>query len=294
MSPETIGIIGLGLMGSAIAQTLIRHGFIVRGFDRLPARVAEAESFGLLPDRSAARTAQQSSILLLSLYDSDSVRQVIESVHAELRPGQIILDTTTGDAASASETATLLAAMQIHYLDATISGNRDQLLQHQATIMAGGAREAFDRCRTILDCLGKHVFHLGPAGSGARMKLVTNLALGLHRAVLAETLVFAKALGIEPSAALEVLRASPASSRIMDAKGEKMISGDFTPQARLSQHLKDVRLINDAGHGLLMPLSRVHQQLLEQAEAAGLGELDNSAIIRVLEQASADSPPPST
>ncbi|HEX2473348.1 MAG TPA: NAD-binding protein, partial [Lacipirellulaceae bacterium] len=115
--------------------------------------------------------------------------------------------------------------------------------------------------------------------------LVTNLVLGLNRVALAEGLVFAKAVGLEMQEALEVLLNSPAYSKTMDAKGPKMVDGEFAPQARLSQHIKDVRLILEeaARGGASLPLSSVHLDLLESAEAAGLGELDNSAIMRVIE-----------
>lgn len=113
------------------------------------------------------------------------------------------------------------------------------------------------------------------------MKLVSNLVLGLNRAALAEALVFAQGIGIKPAAALDVLRGSMAYSRVMDVKGQKMLNEDFAVQARLSQHLKDVRLILD--NGVQLPLSEVHCRLLEQAEAMGWGELDNSAIIKVIQ-----------
>jgi 3-hydroxyisobutyrate dehydrogenase-like beta-hydroxyacid dehydrogenase len=116
------------------------------------------------------------------------------------------------------------------------------------------------------------------------MKLVTNLVLGLNRAALAEGLAFAESFGLDLVRTLEVMRGSAAYSRIMDTKGERMINREFTPDARLSQHLKDVRLIVDIGQqaGLQMPLSAAHRAVLEQAEAAGFGDLDNSAIINVL------------
>jgi 3-hydroxyisobutyrate dehydrogenase-like beta-hydroxyacid dehydrogenase len=116
------------------------------------------------------------------------------------------------------------------------------------------------------------------------MKLVTNLVLGLNRAVLAEGLVFAEAAGLDMENALEVLLNSPAYSRTMEAKGPKMVHGEFSPQARLSQHIKDVRLMLEEAvrGGVSLPISAVHLELLEHAEAAGLGELDNSAIIRVI------------
>ena len=114
------------------------------------------------------------------------------------------------------------------------------------------------------------------------MKLVTNLVLGLNRAALAEGLAFAESLGLDPAATLGVLRDSMAYSRIMDTKGPKMIARDFIPEARLSQHLKDVRLILKSGGTL--PLSTLHRDLLEQLENAGHGELDNSAIIKAFQK----------
>jgi 3-hydroxyisobutyrate dehydrogenase-like beta-hydroxyacid dehydrogenase len=114
------------------------------------------------------------------------------------------------------------------------------------------------------------------------MKLVLNLVLGLNRAVLAEGLAFARACGVDPALALEVLRDGPAYSRVMDTKGEKMLSGDFTPQARLAQHLKDVRLILEAAslRDVKTPFSDLHHDILQALADAGCGELDNSAIIR--------------
>jgi 2-hydroxy-3-oxopropionate reductase len=129
-------------------------------------------------------------------------------------------------------------------------------------------------------------FYLGSAGAGARMKLVANLALGLHRAVLAEALTFAAACGVSPTDALAVLKAGAAYSRVMDDKGEKMLHHDFSVEARLSQHLKDVRLILAAARAknAKTPLSEVHRQLLESLEAAGYGDADNSAIIMAYER----------
>jgi len=122
-----------------------------------------------------------------------------------------------------------------------------------------------------------------------KMKLVSNLVLGLNRAALAEGLAFAEAIGIAPAAALEVLTGSMAYSRAMDAKGRKMIEGDFTVQARLSQHLKDVHLMLRAAEtaGMSLPLADTHRRLMERAEAEGLGDLDNSAIIKVLQKSPA-------
>ena len=118
------------------------------------------------------------------------------------------------------------------------------------------------------------------------MKLVMNLVLGLNRAVLAEGLEFARASNIDTQVALDILKESPAYSRAMDTKGHRMLNEHFDPEARLSQHLKDVRLILASGEasGAYLPLSTVHRELLEAAEAAGYGTSDNSAIIKAFQQ----------
>ncbi|MDA0207250.1 MAG: NAD-binding protein [Acidobacteria bacterium] len=131
----------------------------------------------------------------------------------------------------------------------------------------------------------RRTFFLGPCGSGSRMKLVLNLAPGLHRAVLAEALTFAKRCGLSREQALEILQAGPAYSKAMDIKGQKMLQENFEPEARLSQHLKDVRLILAAGErcDAKLPLSEVHRVLLESTQAASYGTSDNSAVIKAFE-----------
>jgi 3-hydroxyisobutyrate dehydrogenase-like beta-hydroxyacid dehydrogenase len=290
---EPIGLVGIGLMGSAIAQRLLVGRFAVLGYDRLPERMVTAQKMGVTSASNVMEIARQCRRIVLSLPDSASVRAVLEEMRGRMRAGQIIIDTTTGDAESAAAAGLRLSAMEVTYLDATISGNRDQLINTEVTVMAGGPRPAFDECQDLFQCFAKHSFHVGDWGFGAKMKLVANLVLGLNRAALAEGLALSQAIGLEASNALAVLLESPAYSRAMDTKGLKMVNGDFTPQARLSQHLKDVRLIVEAGRqaGLEMPLSRAHQHLLEEAEAAGLGSLDNAAIIQVLGKKGDKTPP---
>jgi 3-hydroxyisobutyrate dehydrogenase-like beta-hydroxyacid dehydrogenase len=153
-------------------------------------------------------------------------------------------------------------------------------------LLVGGERADLEACAELFGCFARRWLHAGPWGAGARLKLVVNLVLGLNRAALAEGLAFARACGVEPETALEALRAGAAYSRAMDVKGRKMIDGDFACQARLSQHLKDVRLILDVGRRAeaYLPFSAVHEQLLERLEAAGLGQDDNAAIIRAFDR----------
>lgn len=278
---KLIGVIGLGLMGTALTERLLEHGYRVAVWNRTRAKADPLIAQGAEWSKNPLATCQR---VIVSLYTTDVVVRVLEDMRGGLHAGQIILDTTTGEPAQAAVLDERLAARGVCYLDAPISGSSEQTRRGEATVIVGGDREAFEACGDLWRVMGKKVFHVGPCGSAARMKLISNLVLGLNRAALAEGLAFAEAIGVAPAAALEVMAGSMAYSRAMDVKGRKMVERDFTAQARLSQHLKDVRLmLRAAGEaGLTLPLSETHRRLLEQAEACGLGEQDNSAIIEIL------------
>jgi 3-hydroxyisobutyrate dehydrogenase-like beta-hydroxyacid dehydrogenase len=273
---ETIGLIGVGLLGSALAARFKAAGYTVLGYDLVPDRQLGATS--------GQQVADACHTIVLSLPTSDVVAQVISEIH--LTRGTVVIDTTTGEPDTMASMGTRLAKEGIDYLDATVLGSSRVVRNGAATVMAGGRREVFDTAAPLFRTFANRSFYMGAYGAGARMKLVANLALGLHRAVLAEALSFAGACEISPAAALEVLQAGAAYSRVMDDKGDKMLHHDFSVEARLSQHLKDVRLILGlaAAKKAKTPLSEVHRRLLEQLESAGYGDVDNSAIIMAYER----------
>ena len=278
---ELIGVIGLGLMGTALTERLLEHGYNVAVWNRTREKAAPLLARGAVWSDNPLAVCPR---VIISLYTSDVVAEVLQQMGAGFQPGQILVDTTTGEPEQTAALGGRLAARGVQYLDAPISGSSEQTRRGEATVIVGGDRVAFDACADLWPVLGRNVFHVGPCGSAARMKLISNLVLGLNRAVLAEGLAFAEAIGVAPAAALEVLKGSNAYSRAMDVKGRKLVERDYTVQAKLSQHLKDVRLMLQAAGavGLPLPLTETHGRLLEQAEAAGLGELDNSAIQEVL------------
>jgi 3-hydroxyisobutyrate dehydrogenase-like beta-hydroxyacid dehydrogenase len=282
---RAVGLIGLGLIGTALADRLIAAGKHGVGWDINPERVAALREKGGEVAPGAAEVFSCCRRVLLSLPSHHEVADVIQSAAAPSGLGLTIIDTSTGDPASTERLAGMLRDRGISYLDATISGSSAQVRAGAVTLMIGGDAESIAASSDIFESIARQTFHTGPAGTGAKMKLVTNLVLGLNRAALAEGLTLAASLGLDLTLSLAVMRGSAAYSRIMDTKGERMIHGDFAPDARLSQHLKDVRLIVDIGRqaGLPMALSAAHRAVLEEAEAAGYGELDNSAIIKVLQ-----------
>ena len=283
-----IGLIGLGLVGAALMERLLEEGFTPIGCDIDPQRCRLAEQHGVTLAADPRRVAEQVPRVILSLPDSTVVEQVLTGPHGLLTAQPLplyCLDTTTGDPETTERLARHADRHGLHLLDATLSGSSRQIRRKEAVFMVGGDANAFQTCRPLLKQLAAAVFYLGPPGSGARAKLAGNLILGLNRLVLAEGLVFAEQLGLDLPAFLEMLKHTPAYSAAMDSKGDKMIRADFTPDARLRQHHKDVTLILRYAqkNNLTLPLSRLHLDLLEKAIAAGDGDLDNSAVIRQLQ-----------
>jgi len=264
---EVIGIFGVGLLGSALASRLDEAGIPWVGYD--PARPDLAPSPQAVLD--AANT------LILCLPDSNYTARLLKDI-----PGpRLVIDTTTGDPDAMAGFAVMLRNREIRYLDVTIGGSSTHLRTGAALLMAGAEPEDFAAAKYILDALSPQTFHCGRPGSGARMKLVFNLVLGLNRAALAEGIAFAERAGLNAARTLEILQAGPAASRIMERKGPKMLSRDYTPESRLAQHHKDVRLILGEGakYNIALPLSQMHDAILTAAERLGLGASDNSALI---------------
>jgi len=280
-----IGLIGVGLVGSALAQRLTAAGFAVSAYDVNP---AFAKAIAGLPVRvaaSAREVAKAACTVLLALPDTDATESVIGDIAPVLSAGAILIDVSTDDPERIAALAKTLAERGVRLIDAPLSGSSVQIRAGDAVAIAGGERGAFDDAAPVFNAISRHAFHLGPSGSGHRAKLASNLLLGLNRAVLAEGLVFAEALGLDPSSFLAMARVTPAYSRAIDAKGEKMIARSYDPpESRVRQHRKDVALILAAATrvGCVLPLSEAHAALLDGAIAAGDGELDSAVIIEEL------------
>ena len=259
-----MGVVGLGLLGRAIAERLAFAGFAVVGYDR------SADVMRAFEGR-ASEQALRASRIVLAVFDSADAEQVVAASSARL-----YLDCTTGDPARVEALAAGLAQRGAHYVEAPLSGSSDAVRRGEALMLVGGDPTG---CEDLLAAISAHRVAVGAAGMAARAKLATNLVLGLNRAALAEAMAFAEKLGIPRRQFLDLVRASPAASAAALAKGEKMVSGDYTPESRIRQHLKDVRTIMSATC-LELPLTRAHERLLEEAVSNGDGELDNAAIIR--------------
>jgi 3-hydroxyisobutyrate dehydrogenase-like beta-hydroxyacid dehydrogenase len=281
---DAVGVIGLGLMGGALADRFRAGGLRVVGYDPRPEAGAGLVALGgeLLPSVRDVFAAVR--VVVLSLPDSSVVADVMAEA-GELRRGALVIDTTTGDPEATARLGTELAVEGCDYVDATLTGSSREARAGTLVVTAGGTADAVRRAEPLFRLFAKEWHHVGPWGSGARTKLVVNLVLGLNRAVLAEGLAFARRCGLDPAAVLEVLRGGGAYSRVMDTKGRKMLDADFAPDARLAQHWKDVRLILAEARraGAMTPLSELHERVLAELVARGDGDLDNSSVIRAFE-----------
>jgi 3-hydroxyisobutyrate dehydrogenase-like beta-hydroxyacid dehydrogenase len=284
--PEVIALIGLGLLGSALAERLLGAGYQVRGYDVNPDCMEALAQLGGEAAPSPAAVAEGATVVLTCLMTSEIVWEAVVGPEGAVRGmarGSVLVDVSTCSPAASRLLAAELAPCDIAMLDAPLSGSSQVARAGELLAMVGGPEDAFERCRPVLAAFASRIVRVGESGAGSTAKLVTNLVLGLNRLALAEGLALGLRAGLEPEALLELLGESAAYSRVLDQKGQRMVTGEFAPEARLAQHLKDVRLILELGEdlGAALPVSALHEQLLTEAVTRGLGELDNSAIMKL-------------
>ncbi len=284
---RNIGIIGLGLVGSALAGRLLNAGYTVFGYDIDPKRCEELEAKEGTALSSCPAVVECSQRIILSLPNSDIVREVTLEENGIISTGvqgSVILDTTTGDPSATVDIARKLSDGGNRYIDACIIGSSQQVEDGDVVVVMGGSEEDIAACEDLLGIFAREVFHMGENGKGCEAKLVVNLVLGLNRLVLSEGLLLAESLGMDLEKTLDLLKSGAAYSRVMDTKGKKMLFKDYAPQARLSQHLKDVRLILEQGktNDVHLHLSDLHRRILEAGVESGLGDYDNSAVFEIL------------
>ena len=291
---ETVGVIGTGLVGSAVAELLVQAGYHALVWNRTRAAAERLIPVGARAADTPSAVGAACRRVFVSVMTTAQVAALVEGEDGLLAGSpqtRYILDTTTGDPDETMALAARLADRGVSYLDATISGSSRQIRDRVGLYMVGGDRAAFEACEGLLRIVTERYVHVGPSGSGSKAKLASNVILGLNRLALAEGLVFAEKLGLDAEPFLELLKMSAAYSVAMDVKGEKMIRGDFEPQARLRQHLKDVEIILAYAADLDqdLPLTKLHREVMQAAIAAGDGDLDNSAVIRELKRRTARS-----
>jgi len=283
-----VGIIGTGLMGTACAGRLRAAGFDVLGFDVDAMQLKALVALGGRAAGSVAAVARECDRVVLAVFNTDQVEETVEGPRGLLAarpadaPALTVLCVSTCDPDRIAALAARLPAARLDFVEAPVSGTSEQTARGDALGLIGGEAAAVDAARDVIDAICPRWHRIGPAGSGGRAKLAINLILGINRAALAEGLVFAERMGLNPAAFLAVARESAAYSQIMDVKGKKMLAGDFSPQGYVTQSLKDFTLMLEQARRLKqrLPFGETYKNLMDGCVAAGEGELDNSAVIR--------------
>jgi 3-hydroxyisobutyrate dehydrogenase-like beta-hydroxyacid dehydrogenase len=271
-------------MGEVYAKRLLDAGIPVVGFDIDPARRARLNEIGGRAVNSIAELAAPARCIIIAVFNTDQVADVIENhLLPALGDGsnKIVLCMSTCDPDQVAALAARVMPRGIRYLDVPVSGTSDQVRRGDGVALIGGDSAIAGEVADLFDALFARRFHVGKIGDGGRAKLAVNLILGLNRLALAEGLVFAERLGLDPAAFLDVARGSASYSQVMETKGPKMVSGEFSPEGRAKQTLKDVHLMlgQAAGVGQKLAMLEVHAGVLEACVRAGEADMDNSVII---------------
>lgn len=285
MNDSPVAVIGLGLMGEVYARRLLDARIPVIGYDIDPSKRDRLAAIGGRSVDSIAELAKPARCIIIAVFNTDEVEDVIEQhLLPALGEGskKIVLCMSTCDPDKVSALAERVIPRGIHYLDVPVSGTSEQVRRGEGVALVGGDVPILAEVKPLLDILFARSFHVGKIGDGGRAKLAVNLILGLNRLALAEGLVFAERLGLDPAAFLEVARGSASYSQVMDTKGPKMVRGDFSPEGRARQTLKDVHLMLGQAIALGQKLNmlEVHEDVLQACVRAGEADMDNSVIIR--------------
>ena len=274
---KTVGIFGLGLIGMALAERLLAAGHKVVGNDVDDARGAFLREKGGTP--VAPEAIWQSDIILSAVFSTDQLAGIISAAPEDT--GKVVVTMSTCDPDQISQLEEVAKGRAITLVEAPISGTSLQVQQGTALLLLAGDPVGLDKFEEIADAISPNRERVGAIGNGNKTKLAINCVLGLNRAAVAEGLVFAEALGLDPETYLQTALRSAARSDVMAAKGPMMVARDFTPLGRIAQSQKDFKLIREMadrnGNGN-MPMVNRYLEVMENAEQAGDSDLDNSAV----------------
>ncbi len=280
---QCVGIFGLGLIGIALAERLLASGHDVIGFDPDPER---GKLLGEMGGRSAASAdIWGADIILSAVFNTDQLAEIIND--APDGAAKVLVTMSTCDPDVVAMLAEMARSKSLTLIEAPISGTSKQVREGTALLLLAGDAEGLDVFEQVAGAISSGRRRVGKIGDGNRTKLAINLILGLNRAAVAEGLVFAEALGLDPAVFLETAKASAAASNVMLAKGPSMVARDFAPLGRITQSRKDFELIRDTaarvGSGGL-PLVARYLDLMRDAENAGEGDFDNAGVLLAIER----------
>lgn len=288
---STIGIVGLGLLGHAIASRLIKAGHTVIGFDVLPDRVSALAAMGGTPASSAAAVAQSAEAvctLLPSLATAEAAILGAGGILAGARPDLAVIQMSTISPTLTERLAREVTARGLGFLDCPVSGTSSMVERGDGIFFVGGDRALFERWQPVLESVLARAVLVGRVGQAMVLKLVANLLVALNSAAAAEALTLARKAGLDLSLALDVLNASAAASSMLKVRGPMIVRGEFPAQMKLDLFMKDIHLMQEAATavGAPLPFTDLAERLYAAAQAQGHGGEDLAVVVRALDSAS--------
>ena len=288
---STIGIVGLGLLGHAIASRLIKAGHTVIGFDVLPDRVSALAAMGGTPASSAAAVAQSAEAvctLLPSLATAEAAILGAGGILAGARPDLAVIQMSTISPTLTERLAREVTARGLGFLDCPVSGTSSMVERGDGIFFVGGDRALFERWQPVLESVLARAVLVGRVGQAMVLKLVANLLVALNSAAAAEALTLARKAGLDLPLALDVLNASAAASSMLKVRGPMIVRGEFPAQMKLDLFMKDIHLMQEAATavGAPLPFTDLAERLYAAAQAQGHGGEDLAVVVRALDSAS--------
>jgi 2-hydroxy-3-oxopropionate reductase len=288
MTKPTIGFIGLGVMGKPMARNLLKAGYPLVVHNRSREPVEELAAEGARPAFSPAEVASRSELIITMLPDSSDVELVAlgeDGLIEGVSEGDVYVDMSTIAPAVAVKVANALAEKGVRCLDAPVSGGDVGAREGTLSIMVGGDEDLFNEVLPIFEVMGKTIVHCGPKGAGQTVKACNQIQVALTLIGMAEALVLGAKAGVDPAIVVRVLSGGFAQSRVMDVRGPRVIRRVFEPGFRSKLHYKDLGIVRETAraYGISLPASALAHELFGAMQAQGWGDLDHSAVMRVIE-----------
>mmetsp|Transcript_23685 Transcript_23685/g.68476 ORF Transcript_23685/g.68476 Transcript_23685/m.68476 type:complete len:290 (+) Transcript_23685:82-951(+) len=289
MSKPSVGYLGVGIMGSAMAGRLVDAGFQTTVWNRSPEKCEPLKAKGAKVASTPKEVIETCDIVFACTSDPASARAVVfgdNGVLAGISAGRKFVDMSTVDEATSVEIGKAVRAKGGLYLEAPVSGSKGPALNGQLVILAAGDQALKDEAQPCFDIMGKRTFFLGDVGAGARMKLVINMVMGINMVALCEGLAVGQKAGLNGNDIMEVIKEGAIASPMYGLKGPKMLAGDFDANFPLKHQQKDVRLAIDLGDkvGQPMPLAAATNEAFKAGMAIGKGDDDFSAVFEAVKR----------
>jgi len=284
----TVGYIGLGLMGKSMARNILKAGFPVVVHNRSRQAVDELVAEGAIAASSPAEVAQKVDVVFTNLPDSPDVLKVALGENGVIHgahKGLIFVDNSTIKPDAAREIASRLGEVGVACLDAPVSGGDIGARNGTLTIMVGGPKEALDTVLPVFQAIGKTFTHIGDSGAGQIAKAANQIMVAAQMVAMGELMIFAQKCGTDPRKVVEAIRAGSAQCWTLDVKPQRLFEGNRNPGFKAKLQSKDLGIVMDTArtYGIPLPNTAITSQLFQAMVDSGLGELDNSSVISIIE-----------